>query len=221
MVDDMSAGLTHDRMIAMLRDIPDANPDSSSDYRNSVSGAVIRCKWEGRHAVAVQGERSLDVKVGALLDLIALDNERRRSGQSDGKDDTVALILGFSEVAHQEAIEALCTLRAAYMGSTAIRIVVEGEDGVLADSPDGAKDFSRSSSAVRWLALMSSVDFGPPPLVAELIQRVRHPALRAYPMLSQWPMWSIRLEGLIVGKADESRGVLDVGKLGKTVDISR
>ena len=210
-------------MLAMLQERPDANPDASSDYPNSISGAVIRCVWDGEEAVAVGADRTVDTKVGALLDLIELRSERARGRQArHSMEENVTLVLGHvDDDTHREAVDALATLRAAYIGPGRIRLVIEDEAGDLIDWEAGPTDFSQSESAAKWLELMSAVDGGPPELVTDLLTRVGHPALRAYPMLSQWPMWSLRLEGLIVGKIDAVKGVLDVGKPGSARGGSR
>jgi len=210
-------------MLAMLRERPGAQPDATPDRKNSISSAVIRCSWDGDHAVAIGADRSVDTKIGALIDLIELRSERARGRRGRHlMEENVTLLLGYRrDDTHREVVDALATLRDAYNGPGRIRLVIENGAGELTDWEAGPADFAQSTSAAKWLDLMLAVDCGPPDIVTDLVTRVGHPALRAYPMLSQWPMWSLRLEGLIVGKMDAIKGVLDVGKPGRFGGISR
>ncbi|WP_167043427.1 hypothetical protein [Salinibacterium sp. ZJ454] len=214
-MDGVRTKLTHDRMMALLASVPGANPISERDRRNSISSEVIRCTLNGEPAVAVGAEYSVKTKVGALLDLLDLT-------LADGElPERVTVLIGNNGApSHREAIDALCTLRDAFTGSSRIRLLTDAADGTLTEVEDSAPDFSACASAVSWLPELTRLGEAPPPLIVDLISRVGHPSLRAYPDLIGWPQWSLRLEGLRVGSADAHGGWLDVGELGRFGDLS-
>jgi hypothetical protein len=82
--------------------------------------------------------------------------------------------------------------------------------------PVGAADFSGSEKAQRYLELMNALAPEPPALLTTVRDGVGRAELKAYPMLTANPWWSLRLEGLEVGRFRDDQGWLDVGKIGRT-----
>lgn len=204
--------LKHDDLLRLLAARGNRPPDASSDYPTSISSAVIRGEIDGERVVAVGAERSPETRIGALLDLLQLHHDQRSLRVAT---DGVTLIVGNSEnEAHEEVLQALGTLVSQYRGPERIRVLTD-EDGELVEVPLTAADFSTSAMAASWREKLDRFDAGAPELVTRLVAAVGEPALRAYPMLTKWPVWSLRLEGLIVAQLDGESGWLDVGKEGK------
>ncbi len=56
----------------LLHDPDLHDPDASPDYANGISSKVVRCRYDGRRAVAVGADLSAKAQIGALVDLLDL-----------------------------------------------------------------------------------------------------------------------------------------------------
>lgn len=185
--------------------------DDRPDRKNGISSSSIRCVYDGTRTIAVGSERNAKTQIAALLDLLDLHVNGSTSDQ-----DAVTLLLGGRLGLKREAVDAVRTLVGAKRGGPEVRLLEHDADGgwvPIADEPFDAADVTEYT---RWPALLSAIPHEPPALVIDLLRRASVPALRAYPMLSsKGTRWSLRVEGLEVGRVTAKGGYLDVGKEGK------
>lgn len=185
--------------------------DARKDYKNSVSSKVVRCVLDGRRAVAVSGQEKAETQIKALLDLLDLHLAGADAGRSVASDEVVVLLQDGTHV--DEVKDALATLVAALRGGPAVRLVGFEDDGELLPLALKAPEYDTPTFYAAWPGLLrTSQQAGPPELLEELWEDVDLEALRAYPMLSGFPDWSLRLEGLEIGRVRNGSGWLDVGK---------
>jgi hypothetical protein len=185
------------------------------DRTNSVSSVVIRCRYEGRRTVAVGSDASTEEAIGSVLDLldVHLFAGREHRGSAVAADE-VSVILG--DRADSEALDAIGSLLASVGGGPTVHVYLADPAGVRLVSPLAVADFSGSEKPERYLQLMNRLEEGPPAVLQQLKKAIGRPELRAYPMLTGHPDWSLRLEGLEVGRFRPGHGWLDVGKAGRT-----
>ncbi len=136
--------------------------------------------------------------------------------------DGVTLIIGGSTTG-PEALDAIGTLVGSMTTGPTVRVLVAGDQGTLEPFAPRLCDFSTSTEYPGWLDLLMAIEAGPPTLVRELVSAVgtlrsvggreASNALRAYQMLSSPGRWSLRLEGLEVGRFKGDQGWLNVGKI--------
>ena len=193
------------------------------DNALSISSEVIRCVHEGRRAVVVPGtgsSRSSYTKpqIDALVDLLHL---YRCTAPPDGVTVTSELdiILGG---ARPEASDALFTLVRSLKGAPAVRIFDYRHDSAITRLADTRFKPAAARRILGWQRLLSEIlqQRELPPLVRDVMDKVRRQELRAYPMLSRPGRWSIRLEGLEVAQLDAAGGFVDIGKNGKDNAVS-
>ena len=183
---------------------------SSGDRHTSVSSSVIRCIYDGQRAVAVGGDASSRTQITALLDLLHL--------HYDGADETRPRVVNADEVTiilgdhKNEAVDALCTLRDNLIDAPGVNIRVHQPDQSLTLIGQSTLDLSDEANLYAgWSGLLKAVK-KPPQLVETVVQALDMAELRAYPMLTARGSWSMRVEGLEIGRFRDGRGWLDVGK---------
>ncbi len=183
---------------------------SSGDRRTSVSSSVIRCIYDGQRAVAVGDDASAKTQIAALLDLLHLHYDGTDEGTpSVTNRDEVTIILGDHK---NEAVDALCTLRDNVVGAPRVNIRVYEPAQSLSLVGRSALDLADELNLYPgWSDLLKAVR-QPPKLVETLAQSLNIAELRAYPMLTARGTWSMRVEGLEIGRFRDRRGWLDVGK---------
>jgi hypothetical protein len=120
------------------------------------------------------------------------------------------------ERSNTEALDAIGTLVGAMRGGPSVELLVTSAGERPVPVTLAAADFRGSAKAQQYLELMNAVAPEPPALLNTVQRGVGRDELRAYPMLTANPWWSLRLEGLEVGRFREKQGWLDVGKTGKT-----
>ncbi len=207
--------VSHAGLMGLLPTWGGVDVSDRPDRHNSVSSAVIRCSYQGRRTVAVGGDASTEVCVGAVLDVLDMYlHEGPTYAGGSVTADEVAIILG--ERRDTEGLDAIGSLLAAQRGGPAVRVLLASGSGAPVDLAVEAADFSTSPKAQHYLKLMRDLESGPPALLRNVQERVGREELRAYPMLTGNPWWSLRLEGLEVGRFRPGHGWLDVGKPGKT-----
>ncbi|MFW6773177.1 hypothetical protein ACOACO_02755 [Nocardioides sp. CPCC 205120] len=176
---------------------------------NSISSATGRLVHDGARAAQVRPDASAKQQIAALVDLIDL----HLAGASlPGVSDEGRLVLRVPQLA-SEARGALGTLIESRVDETLTIDVLEaaGDDWVAAPTGWNASDPAEYST---WPALLAQ-QWKVPGLVTDVVERVAVPGLRAYPRLStRGKEWSLRLEGLEVGRGTASRLTLGVGKDG-------
>lgn len=207
--------IAHDELKAALDGWGAEDVTDKPDRPNSISSVVIRARYEGRLTVAVGSDASTEECIGAVLDLLDLHAFGGHSfaGRPVAADE-VSVVLGAR--ADSEALDAIGTLLATLQGAPAVRVHIANKAGMRPAATLAAADFSSSEKAIRYLELMNRLQEGPPPLLRDVQKSVDRQELRAYPMLTANPWWSLRLEGLEVGRFRPDRGWLDVGKVGRT-----
>ncbi len=216
--------LNHAELLEHLKGVPGANPIAKQDRKNSISTKVIRCHHDGQLAVAVGSDSGAKVQIAALLDLLDLhlQSPDRDSAQQ------VTLILGGCPDG-PEALDAIGTMVHSMTSGPQVRVLVADDKGLLAPVETEPCDFSTDAEYSGWLKLLMAVESGPPALLRKLVREVAALAgwdgaasqpLMAYQMLSARGRWSLRLEGLEVGRFKGTSGWLDVGKVGKLGDLS-
>ena len=176
----------------------------------SISEWLGLTTFHGTPAVVVE---AVDAKkqIVALLDLLSL----RLAGHVPATS-SVAVLL---HAPHPEAVAALEVLRDAVADEVEVNLL-QCDCSTTVGSlwlpvPPAAFDTADPQYYPRWPGLLAQ-DFTPPRLVAELLDLVELDELRAYPQLTATGEWSIRLEGLQIGRITRrERGYLDVGSIGK------
>lgn len=187
------------------------------DQKNSISSQVVRCIFEGRRAVAVAGTAKAEVQIKALLDVVELHLADAPAGGRVTADEVTVLVQDSPRLA--EVRDALATLASAMRGGPAVRVLLLDLDGNGQPLNLSVPSFGTADCYPRWPGLLrASQQAGAPGLLDELWEEVDHGAFRAYPMLSGFPYWSLRIEGLEVGQVKDGSGWLDVGKPGSNGD---
>lgn len=183
--------------------------DWTMNRRDSISSQVGRATYEGKPAVLLGSDASAKTQITAFLDLLDLNLFGSASGPAQANQ--MAILL--SDPA-PEAVGALQTLAEAMTSGPDVRTLrAVGHDswepvGAAAWSIDDERHYPT------WRNLLERVS-SPPDLVTTLVAQVDFPELRAYPMLTKKGYWSLRLEGLEVGRVSAEGGQLGVGKDGK------
>lgn len=176
----------------------------------SISEWLGLTTFDGSPAVVVE---SVDAKkqIVALLDLLNL----RLAGHVPATS-SVAVLL---HSPHPEAVAALEVLRDAVADEVEVDLLQCDCSEIVGSRwlPVPPSDFDAADPQfyTRWPSLLAQ-DFTPPRLVAQLLDEVGLEELRAYPQLAATGEWSIRLEGLQIGRITRHEmGYLDVGRIGK------
>ena len=192
--------------------------DYAPDKTNSVSSQVIRCRYDGRRTMAVASDTSTETCIGACLDLLDMQlHEGHTYAGAPVATDQVTLIV--ADRASSEALDAIGSILAALTSPLTVAVLTAQDSSPPEQIQLGAADFSQSAKAGDYLTLMQNLNTGPPELLLSIHTRVGRPELRAYPQLTSNPWWSLRLEGLEVGRFRPNSGWLDVGKAGPTGNI--
>src|SRR3954452_13747934 len=186
--------------------------DGKPDYENGITSKVIRCVFEGQRAVAVSGDESPKTQIAALLDLLDLHLQGKdRYKDVAVRPDEVTLLLGGRRKGSREAVDAVRTLVRTMREGPRVRLLEhDGASGwrPVADEPFDLRDVANYPE---WPRLLDEVPTEPPKLVISFVRAVGLEPLRAYPMLSSHgKQWSVRLEGLEVGRFTKKAGWLDV-----------
>ncbi len=207
--------LSRDELISWLSAQPGGEPDATPDSANSISSQVIRCRISGERAVAVGSDAGTHTQITALLDLLDLhlSGDGTFHGQPVRADQVTFLLGGCPQ--GLEAVGALGSLAAALKAGPRVRLLIAGDDGGFKELPVAGYDFGDDDLYPGWLGLMMKMENGPPGLLTDVVHRAGDDALRGYQMLAGAGWWSLRLEGLEVGRFRGDRGWLDVGKDGK------
>lgn len=178
------------------------------DQKNSITSALGLTRYDDRLAGVVESPKAKD-QISALMDLIDL--------QQSGAEDSPAGVALLLTSPASEAISALATLRevvAADVPVSVLRLDAVSNSWTPVERPDF--ELATDDPHYRGWPKLLGARFKAPPLVEQLLAAVQTPKLRAYPQLSAVGEWSIRLEGLQVGRVrSNNSGFLDVGKLGK------
>jgi hypothetical protein len=215
-VDEKQLRVTdHQGLLLALKEWGAEDIVDSPDYVHSVSGVVIRCVYEGRRAVVVGSDASTEECIGAVLDLVDvhLHDGATYRGTAVAADE-VCVVLG--ERSNTEALDAIGTLVSAMHDGPSIDLLVTSAGEKPVPVPIVAADFRGTGRPQRYLELMNALAAQPPALLTTVQCGVGREELKAYPMLTANPWWSLRLEGLEVGRFRDKQGWLDVGKIGKT-----
>lgn len=211
--------LTHSELLKLLPTLGFTGLDSRRDVKNSISSKVVRGVYQGQRAVAVTGDSK--TQIGALVDLVDLHLNGDGTSQSKPLPPTEVNLLFARNPSSDEAEDALRTMAWTIADSLTVHLIQVGTDGdtsELAPEPCTFED-TQKYRFERYRGLLLAVG-EPPDLLRELVARVDHPSLRAYPMLTKSGTWSLRLEGLEVGTFRGTHGSLDVGKPGKAGGVS-
>ena len=214
--------MSHDDFTRWLETVAGVDRvDGRTDRALGVGRAVVRCTHEGRRAVAV---RERHEQIPALMDLLHLHLTQAQlpgCGRPEVADEVTVLLVEDDEVS--EAADALATLAAEVRGDVRVRVLrvdSVGEVHPIGPAPDLADIVSLNYK--RWPGLLCGIEQGPSDLVRAIVDATGRPELRAYPMLSHaGRRWSLRVEGLEVGRIEASGGTLGVGKEGKKGGTSR
>lgn len=193
------------------------NIDPTWDRKNSISSEVVRCIFEGRRAAAVAADRKAEVQIKSLLDVVELHLVDAPAGGPVAADEVTVLIQDSPRSA--EVRDALATLISEMRGGPDVRVLLLGSDGDVQQLELTVPAFDTAEYYPRWPGLMKAAQqAGAPQLLDELWEDLDHGAFRAYPMLTGFPYWSLRVEGLEVGRVRDGYGWLDVGKPGRDRD---
>jgi hypothetical protein len=207
--------IAHDQLMVALHAWGAEDATDRQDRRNSISSKVIRCRYQGQLTVAVGAEVPPEKCIGAVLDVLDLHASGGNvfAGRPVAAAD-VSVVL--AERAGSETLDAIGTLVATLRNAPTVHVYQATESALRPAAPLREADFSASEKARRYLRLMERLDDGPPELLRRVLKQADRGELRAYPMLTGHPWWSLRLEGLEVGRFRPGRGWLDVGRVGRT-----
>ena len=181
----------------------------SQDRARSLSSSFVRAIRNGRPTMGVGSDIGTSAAAAALVHLVSwqlpIDN------LSNG----VTLLLDESRA---EVVDGARTLRfslpPSLQGAVQIAVLKDGKEQTV-DVAEGAPDFTHSKGAERWKLLLDKWRVANPPSLAQLLmEKVDSPSVRLYPMLSGNPRtghWSMRIDGLEVGRVSSSKSYLDVG----------
>lgn len=172
------------------------------DQANSISSLVGLTRYEDRPAAVIE-EPKAKAQITGLLDILDL----HLAGVKPSPGGLAVLL----DKPTPEGLGALETL-AECLDRTGIDILLREYDGT-GWVPPRATRFDAADSATHypnWPGYLAA-DFDPPSLLRHVIGAVGRPELRAYPQLTA-PGWSLRLEGLEVGRVTETKIRLGVGK---------
>ncbi len=181
----------------------------SQDRARSLSSSFVRAIRNGRPTMGVGSDIGTSAAAAALVHLVSwqlpIDN------LSNG----VTLLLDESRA---EVVDGARTLRSSLppslQGAVQIAVLKDGREQTV-DVAEGAPDFTHSKGAERWKLLLDKWRVANPPSLAQLLmEKVDSPSVRLYPMLSGNPRtghWSMRIDGLEVGRVSSSKSYLDVG----------
>ena len=192
------------------------SPDDQPDYPNAVAREVVRGRFEGTRAVAVAGTVKPRQQITALLDLLDLHLSAEfplYEGQwIDPAVVTVLIGPAKSQRAgtETEAMQALRTLVAAIVDGPRVQLLAAHGTDLLEPAP-GFTDVSDPVRAgwTKWPAQLAAADGPAPAHAVALVTEVGHAGLRLHPLLSS-PAWSLRLDGIEVGRLTEDGGWLEV-----------
>lgn len=211
--------LTHAELLKLLPNLQFTEVDARGDRTNSVSSAVVRGIYEGQRAVAVTGDSK--TQIGAFVDLVDLHLHGGSSYHGQPVDHYEVSILFVENPDSDEAKDGLRTLAASIQNGPKVHLIQISADGTTRRLEPVTRTFEDAKfyRFERYRGLLLAVA-QPPELLLDLVAKAGHPSFRAYPMLTQKGRWSLRLEGLEVGRFRGGEGVLDVGKPGKFDGVS-
>lgn len=188
--------------------------DWSPDKLNSLSSATGRLVLDGERAAQVRPGASSKTQIAALMDLLDLHLSRVDVREILAPDRVALRVPDLTN----EARGALGTLIGALIEPVRVRIL-EGQSPAGWAPAAVGWDLVDDTEYSRWPGLLNRPR-PVPSLVTAIVRAVDSPALRAYPMLSTLAGWSLRLEGLEVGRANAKQVRLQVGKDGKNGGMS-
>lgn len=183
--------------------------DWTPDKANSISSSTGRLVVDGQRAAEVRPDSSSKTQIVALMDLLDLHLSNVDAGQPVEPGRVTLRVPTLAS----EARGALGTMIDALSGTLRVRVLEmeQAPDWSQATVGWNPADLNEYSGWPELLARPRPV----PALVSEIVALAGSPSLRAYPMLSTTAGWSLRLEGLEVGRANSKRIHLKVGKDGK------
>jgi hypothetical protein len=210
-------GLTAEQLKNWLEQHPDTTPGTvvaTRDRGLSLSRMLVRAVWRGRHTLAVGSDVAPVRRIGALLDLIAWHiSAAPPPGIDPG---TVTLLLARTT---QESSDAIRVLSGALTSGPRVQLLCQADrhaGPLFEDDTGSAPDYAESVRAQQWAGYLVGWSRAQPSGAARrLAELVSSDTLRLYPMLTKSPdppVWSVRLDGLEVGRVNETGGWLDVGK---------
>lgn len=197
------------------------------DNATSVSSKVIRGSLRGRRVVAVGSDADVWTQITALLvlaDLHLMHAPIAGAGAAVSSEATLILCDGRRLPQVTDPIGTLLAAMAgAADGAPRVEVLVGDADGSLRPVRPVAPSFSSPATYLSWSGLLHQVPDEPPRLLRDAVQAAGLACMRAYPMLTAHPWWSLRMEGLEVGRfrgepGKPAQGWLGVGKPGAAGD---
>lgn len=209
------SGLNAISLLGMIEEGVD-RIDWTPDKTNSISSTTGRLVHEGRRAAEVRPSAPSKEQIAALLDLLDLHLSQAATDQQHVDPDQLTLRV---PVLSTEARGAIGTLVDALVIPVSVQVLELDQKDKWADATTGW-DLADVNEYERWPELLSRPR-PVPSLVSDIVAEAALPGLRGYPMLSTVGRWSLRLEGLEVGRANAKQAKLGVGKDGRAGDRSR
>ncbi|CAB4922579.1 unannotated protein [freshwater metagenome] len=186
----------------------------NADKRNSIGSSTGRLSVEGTRAVEVRPSATSKQQIAALLDLLDLHLSNAQVAQPVHPREVTLRV----PVPSSEARGAIGTLVDALVAPVQVNVLEQAVNGDWSLAATGW-DASNVEEYPGWPALLQRPR-PVPDLVSRVVRATSLSSLRAYPMLSTSAGWSLRLEGLEIGRTDGKRVRLKVGKDGKLGDRS-
>jgi hypothetical protein len=181
---------------------------------------VIRLVWCDQFTIAVGESADLPTACGGVLDALAL-LLHPASPLVAGDRAVINLLIDrpLPQDPGTEADQAVRTLRFSVSGVMA-RIWYQRElPSSWVEDVSSPPDFRSSRAPARWVnsRLLPRLRAVPEGLATDIVEMVADDSLQLYPApitQSQPDLWSLRLDGLEIGKVSSDRGMLAVGKPG-------
>ena len=222
-----------DELRRRLSEVPDADLDRGQDRKRHIGSNIWRLRWHGQLAVAVPGSAGDKVvRVAPFCALYVLENKPSFLTRSGPLDESVVNVLISRDVPDNNPTETEQVMRsirdAAQQGHPRVDLRIwywGGSDGQRDEEPAptwpedcGPTEWSAAcTKADEWVEnlLLPRLNEQPGDLAIDLVARVADPSLRISSSaikLGVQNKWSLRIDGLEIGVANDRKVTLSIGK---------
>lgn len=182
-----------------------------ADNVRGIPASLLRHREGDAYVVTVGGDRDAKDQVGALVDGLGWV-----ASQTDGLADLVLRVASARDPGLTSGVvSALASMCTRYGGDVAIHLETESTAGQFAPALGQHPPVEGDPRLVTWKKYLETwYATRPTGLARDILEQDRSDSLRLYPQLSKNPKnaeWSLRLDGLQVGKVNPATGWLRVG----------
>lgn len=212
-----------------LAHVLSADPDvdictlrTDTDHKLSIGASVCRLRWRQQVSTAVAADADLSTTCGALLDALAMLESLEDGDDVDRATVNVLIDRPLPSSNPSECDEALRSLRAAVVGVAAQIWYRAGER--WSEDVGQPPVWPRGNDRVRgWVndLMLPRLTTAPTEFAMQLIDAIADPSAHLYPSAikaKSLDKWALRIDGLEIGTLGDTKGVLTLGKTGKSGD---